>query len=115
MYAQDHDEVLPPADKWQDEIWPYLKNEQLFRCPAAPQLECGYAFNATLSKKPLGAIDDPAGTILFTESDQAGRNIAVDPAEKPNPARHNGGTNVAYTDGHCKWLAGPPPPPPPAQ
>ena len=54
MYAQDHDETLPPfsqgagpqgclgyagADgpRWADMIFPYIKNTQVFNCPSATQ------------------------------------------------------------------------------
>ncbi|MEN6304084.1 MAG: hypothetical protein ABFD96_15240 [Armatimonadia bacterium] len=104
MYAQDHDEVLPPADKWVDEIMPYLKNELVFKCPAAPDLQCAYAFNAALSKMPLGRINNPAETIVVFESNLGTRNAHGNPTDLPNPARHNDGNNFGYVDGNCKWL-----------
>lgn len=38
MYAQDYDNTLPgarlPTDGWTGGLMPYVKNEQLFRCPS---------------------------------------------------------------------------------
>lgn len=102
QYAQDHDETLPSADKWQDELLPYLKNEQAFRCPVAPELECGYAFNAALSGLPLAQIENPAEMIVIFESAQGVRNASGRPEALAK--RHNEGGNVAYVDGHVKWL-----------
>lgn len=105
QYAQDHDEVLPHADKWCEEIFPYMKNDQLFICPERPDLECGYAFNAALSGLPLGAIAEPAQTIILFDSDQGRKNGSAYQTAMPKPGRHNGGNNVSYVDGHVKWLA----------
>jgi len=35
MWAQDHDEMLPPAENWTEELDIYVKNRDVFRCPAA--------------------------------------------------------------------------------
>jgi len=105
MYAQDHDETLPHADKWCDELMPYLKNEEILRCPQAPELECGYAFNVALSGLSLGMIEAPAETIILFDSDQGKRNGSAAVTAIPKVGRHNGGNNVGYVDGHCKWLS----------
>jgi hypothetical protein len=105
MWAQDHDEVLPPAKDWGKELFPYLKNEEVFRCPAVPGLECGYAYNADIAGRKLAEIADPAATVLFYES-TLGQLDAADRGEsQPRPGRHNGGNARAYVDGHGKWLA----------
>ncbi|MEI6500309.1 MAG: hypothetical protein WCP21_04695 [Armatimonadota bacterium] len=105
-YAQDHDENLPPADKWCDEIMPYLKNEQVLKCPAAPDLACGYAFNAALSGVNLGKIERPAEMIILFDSELGPRNgsAPLAAARPPRPGRHNEGNNAAYVDGHVLWL-----------
>jgi prepilin-type processing-associated H-X9-DG protein len=104
MYAQDHDEALPRADKWCDEIMPYVKNTDVFKCPAQPQAECSYAFNAALSEKVLGKIERPAETIILFESGEGTRNACGNVALGKLLTRHNGGSAVAYVDGHVKWL-----------
>ena len=104
QYAQDHDETFPHADKWCDELMGYMKNEQVLKCPAAPELECGYAFNVALSGKPLATIAEPAQTIILFDSDQGKRNGSAAVTAIPKPGRHNVGNNVGYVDGHVKWL-----------
>lgn len=104
QYAQDHDEILPPADKWIDEIMPYLHNEEVFKCPGTPDRAYGYAFNTAFSKMPLARIDNPTEAIVVFESNLGIRNAHGKPTEVPRPGRHNDGNNFGYVDGHCKWL-----------
>lgn len=101
MYAQDHDEVFPPAETWCDDLYPYLKNTQVFCCPVSPY---GYAYNAALSKKPLAQVDAPAEMVLFFEAAHREKNAAGDPTKLPLAHRHNGGDCFAYADGHAKWV-----------
>lgn len=102
-YAQDHDETLPHADKWCDEIKPYLSDEAVLKCPSAPDLVCGYAFNAALSGQRLAKVEKPAETIVVFESASGVKNASGDPAALPHPNRHADGNCAAYVDGHAKW------------
>jgi len=103
MYAQDYDEVFPPADKWCDGVMPYLRNEELFKCPSDPQHDYSYAFNRNLGGKRLGQIPRPAETVLIFDS-TAGKKNAADAGESwPEEGRHNGGNNCAWADGHARW------------
>jgi prepilin-type processing-associated H-X9-DG protein len=103
MYAQDHDNVLPDAATWMDELMPYLKNDQLFYCPSAPHLKHGYAMNAALSKRSTAEIAEPWTVAVIFDSDLGTRNASGGPDAVANPPRHNGGNNYAYVDGHVKW------------
>jgi prepilin-type processing-associated H-X9-DG protein len=103
MYAQDHDEVLPSAETWRDDIMPYIGNVQVFQCFVNPW---GYTYNASLSKKPLGQVDRPSETIVLFEVGHMEPNAAADLTAVQLAHRHNGGDNVAYADGHVKWLPG---------
>lgn len=105
QYTQDHDENLPDADKWVDEIMPYVKNASVFRDPAAPGLKWGYAFNRTLSGVSLADLDEPATTVVLFESTDGKKNAADTGDSLPMPGRHDGGTNYALADGHVKWEA----------
>lgn len=89
MYAQDHDSVYPPrapqdaGRSWDSLLYPYLKNERVFRCPNLRQPESGetgtarvrhYAVNANIYGKSLespakiaGAIRFPATTVSLCE------------------------------------------------
>lgn len=108
MYTQDHDQHLPDAATWMDDIKPYLVNEQLHKCPGAPHLEYGYAMNAALSKRSMAEVTQPALTAIVFDSDLGTRNASGGPDAVANPPRHNGGNNYAYADGHVKWCTEPP-------
>lgn len=108
MYAQDHDSYLPPAIQWTDCIMPYIRDEATLCCPAAPELEYGYAFNSDLSKVSLKQIPNPADIVVLFESNLGTRNASGGPERIADLPRHNGGNNYAHVDGHCKWYRTPP-------
>lgn len=104
QYTQDHDERFPDADKWVDEVMPYIKTEAVFRDPSAPAGEkWSYTFNKNLSGKSLAALDSPATTVLLFESAAGVKNASDTGASVPKPGRHSGGTDYAFSDGHVKW------------
>lgn len=103
MFAVDHDNQLPSADKWTDELIPYLKNEAIPKCPAAPDLECAYALNRTVAGRPIAALTQPTEEILFFESNLGQRNATGTLKDLAEPPRHQGGNNYAFADGHCQW------------
>jgi hypothetical protein len=83
MYAQDYDQVFPPAgEKITDIVLPYVKNPEVF---VAPGQDSG-RFLYMLDASPLATIKDPSTTIL---------------GYLPAP----GGRAVIYVDGHVKWEA----------
>jgi ketosteroid isomerase-like protein len=67
-YTQDHQNRLPAADRWVDELEPYVLDRSLFRCPAVPDAECGYAIN-----------DDVAGKALPQEWDERENIVTLFP------------------------------------
>ena len=103
MYSQDHDEKLPDADEWVDALMPYLRNEAVFKCPGAPDLEYGYAMNAVLSGVNRAELQRPAEMVLFFDSHVGTRNAAGGREAVCDPGRHEGGNCYAYADGHAKW------------
>ncbi len=106
QYTQDHDERLPDADKWVDEIYPYVKSEAIFRDPSAPAGEkWSYAYNRTLSGVSLAKLDSPASTVMLFESNTGLKNASDTGESIPLPGRHQGGTDFSYADGHVKWYA----------
>ena len=60
QYVQDYDERFPSArlsssTGWADGLWPYLKNQQPFQCPSAPQggvarFSTDYFYNRRLAR-----------------------------------------------------------------
>ncbi len=103
IYAAEHDQHLPPADRWMDELARYTVDREMLRCPHAPELEYGYAFNAHLSGVNLDDIDNPAEIVLIFDSNLGTRNAAGGPEAVADPPRHNHGNNYGFADGHGEW------------
>ena len=130
MYAQDYDETYPVVDHttgydWWQPLQPYVKNAQLFRCPAykAGPTEPGtdYLLNGLFAHgSSMALIDRPADQICIairrpglldtdyhpwpddyttwddlTAYSEFQGNIAYD--------IHSGGSNYGFADGHAKW------------
>lgn len=105
QYTQDHDEKMPDAAKWVDEIMPYVKSEAVFHDPSAPDSQkWSYAYNRTLSHQPLAALDYPAHTILLFESSLGVKNASDTGQSVPLPGRHISGTDYVTADGHTQWF-----------
>lgn len=103
MYAQDHNETLPDADQWVDQIMPYVKSESIFRDPAAPDQKWSYAYNGNLSGTLLSDLESPATTVLIFESSSSKKNASDIGESVPVPGHHNKGTDYAFADGHVTW------------
>ena len=102
QYSQDYGQNYPSARKWMDDILPYVRNEQIFRCPALPAgSNYGYALNQNLAGLNLGKMDNPAQTAAIYETDDLTRNAFG--AGEERAYRHIGGSNIAFADGHIKW------------
>ncbi|MFQ5809106.1 MAG: hypothetical protein ACE5JM_05760 [Armatimonadota bacterium] len=52
-FADEHDGNLPLADTWTDQLMPYVLDKEIFKCGAAPELECAYAMNLEVSGMAL--------------------------------------------------------------
>ena len=107
MYSQDYDDRLMPAVGWMDRIDPYIKNDNVFKCPTLFESEpkaYGYAFNRVLSRRRLRNIPRVDATPLAYDSDQLIRSTFDDVASVPFPGRHHGGNNFVFVDGHAKWF-----------
>jgi len=152
QYAQDYDETLPRTAiqvpggyyGWENAIYPYVKNDQIFTCPSNRNFRynsatpltyspCGYAYmgpngTVSLSSKSLGEVKSPATCVMLADSPSDGYYVidgtldrSTDNGSSPEP-RHNDGANFCFVDGHSKWLnktaysswSGTVPPPDPA-
>ena len=102
QYAYDYDEKFPPADKWNDVVYPYLKSEQIYHCPSEPSSKYGYAMNWRASRKSVKSVKNPAQTATLYDSRTLKRN-AIGSGGKDIAFRHLGGANFAYADGHVKF------------
>ncbi len=106
QYEMDHDEHLPPADKWVDAIMPYIQTEAAFRCPSLTVTNgkgYGYAFNQNLSRISLSALENPSQTVSIYETINPSRNWFGRGTGRAY--RHEDGSNIAFADGHVKWFA----------
>jgi prepilin-type N-terminal cleavage/methylation domain-containing protein/prepilin-type processing-associated H-X9-DG protein len=134
MYAQDYDERYPLGcqdasyygvnggqcfdqhffhGNW---TYPYVKNIQVMVCPSVEQPN-GYAYNGknnmpSLHAAAMASVNSPASVIMMADGGgnrwlsgfgtaccgiRGGTDWCMYPA-------HNGGANIAYADGHVKWL-----------
>jgi prepilin-type N-terminal cleavage/methylation domain-containing protein/prepilin-type processing-associated H-X9-DG protein len=131
QYTQDYDErfFIQVVDKttpantrvFSKIVQPYLKSEQIFICPSATGTEATeattpdskdhiwamngtkgtYAFNFLLDGASLAEIGDSARTAMLMDS---GSPIFSGSADQWVTTRHFEGINVAYADGHVKYL-----------
>lgn len=88
-YASDHGGRLPDADRWVDEIYPYVKDRRVFRCPADPTKgRSSYGINVNLSGKRESDIEYLSNTVLLFECAHAGENPRGTADDLPSRGRH---------------------------
>jgi prepilin-type processing-associated H-X9-DG protein len=103
MYVADNDK-FPEADKWVDQLTDYLANEEVLKCPEdKSDAKCSYGFNASLSGKSAAEIADPSRLVVIYETVEPGDCPSGGAEDVASPARHIGGNNFGYADGHAKW------------
>jgi Tfp pilus assembly protein PilE len=110
VYAADFDDKLPDADRWMDQVSPFV-NERDFRSPnlsGAPPDSFGVAFMKTLSSVKISSVKSPATQVLLFDSTLMGRNAASGLETVPKPPRfglgERGGNIFAFLDGHAKLM-----------
>jgi len=145
MYAQDYDEIMcfawrynpinasgdpwAGADKYGDVLNPYIKNQQIWRCPSRSRQtigggiayrEWGYGINcAFMNGQELARIPRVSEKIVF--ADACRNDWRVNPVNSnytnhcPTQAEvisvhernygHNGGRNYGFADGHVKYMS----------
>ena len=127
QYTQDYDEKMPIGQYDTPTIYtlwnipqntsplcPYIKNTQIAYCPS-DKTSVGYGWPHPhhpyrYSSRSIGYFSYPSECMLFGESrnytwiycpicrtEDGGNGYVSD--------RHNNGSNVAFIDGHAKWLS----------
>lgn len=101
MYIMDYDDKPPPAGKWQDASFPYVKDLTVYVCPSRKDVKPGYAFNQRLDGIVAGKVAKPEQTPMLFESNRGQRNGADQLLSFVTPHRDHVG-NVCFLDGHVK-------------
>jgi prepilin-type N-terminal cleavage/methylation domain-containing protein/prepilin-type processing-associated H-X9-DG protein len=121
MYASDYDDRLPKsffahapdyrvATYWWTLTQPYVRNWQVYACPAVPERALGYGFNTALNWRVQTAVANPSQTILLGDNSRAASHLSrpgpgpvAASAAVPDP-RHLGLCSFSFVDGHVKPL-----------
>jgi len=111
---------------WYDVVQPYLKNRQILKCPSGPpQDEVNYGV-PSCSLCPhwcgipralrLAKLQNPVDVVMVADSmfwfgcsfliayPKVCGAMCDETKHIPENARHQGGANIAFCDGHAKWL-----------
>jgi hypothetical protein len=102
MYLDDNDLAFPPASRWCESLTPYVDGPEVFLCPEAPGLSCAYAYNSALDGVEADSLSDRVRTVAIFESD-GGWNASGGPKLLAEEARHLGGDDYGFADGHAAW------------
>ncbi len=104
MYALDYDEHLPVPDTWNEELTPYVKYEQVYRCPAEPvKVVPSYGMNRLLGGLNPDNLVSPDKTVLLFDS-LPGKDRFGGRGLLPDPPRHDNYQIIGFVDGHAKAI-----------
>jgi prepilin-type processing-associated H-X9-DG protein len=106
LYAQDHDERLPPTPVWMDATTPYLAQNGVFLCPSRPGTVPAYAYNRLMHERLLKEIAAPSRAMIGGESTLGVRNASDFLEHFAAPHHERGG--ILFADGHVKTLTAAP-------
>ncbi len=103
---------------WSNGIYPYIKNVQIYRCPSTRYNCYGVAYGlpahganpaggrVSLFGRPIHSrIKRPAEILMITEKGAGGGcQYVLSSQYYACRDQHNEGGNIAFFDGHAKWL-----------
>jgi prepilin-type processing-associated H-X9-DG protein len=99
-YLADHDNRYPSADRWVQELRPYIEDAKVFKCPEdTSEAFSSYGMNAALSGLSPDDVADPEWTVLFYETASPGANPSGGADDVADSPRHVDGNNFAFVDG----------------
>jgi len=104
MMFETDEKRFPDANKWRDQLTPYVRNVALFSCPAQSESQHGYAMNAALSGAHVSRLVDPSRTPLFFDSDPKLAKSSGGFEALAKPPRHLQRNNIAFADGHVESI-----------
>ncbi|MCS7253830.1 MAG: prepilin-type N-terminal cleavage/methylation domain-containing protein [Armatimonadota bacterium] len=128
MYLADYDGVYPPFPQWKSRLDPYMKNQDMWKCPSRPQLPWYYGHGYNLGCPPTisgcdstpgfperheAQIANPGNKILALEWDRCNSGPPNGPYGTYHGGAtgfwsvcriHNDGSNILFGDGHVKWM-----------
>ena len=113
QYCQDYDERWHPyryPTMWPYKLEPYMKNTQILKCPSRPTQTWAYGVNYHhLAGWILANVKYPSEHFAYVENQNQLAGCPHDASytyytPHLNPLPHNEGVNVAFVDGHCKWM-----------
>ncbi len=106
---------------WPTTIYPYVNNTQIFRCPSTSYTNAGVAYGvpsncfdrhgnlaqlfARTTPLRTSELRQPAQTIMISEKYGGNPQYILSGQYYVMRADHNEGGNVAFFDGHAKWLS----------
>jgi prepilin-type N-terminal cleavage/methylation domain-containing protein/prepilin-type processing-associated H-X9-DG protein len=123
QYVQDYDEKFPPATVsdpnvvgWAGAIQPYVKSEQLFRCPSSltsptndPALPIrligsftDYFYNYNLNQTSQAQLEYSSNVVMNGDSNGGAADKYLQNSDS-GARRHLDGGNFSFADGHVKW------------
>jgi hypothetical protein len=89
VFMQDNDDKFPAkAAAFVTTVWPYVKTDDIFHCPAVDGKVVTYSMNPQLQGKRMTAVRKPELTVLLYEGKNGTLNF-----------RHNGRAMVAMANG----------------
>jgi len=106
MWLMDHDDRFPTTERWVEELEPYVRNMDVLKCPDDESgARSSYALNKAVIGKTMADVEDASRLVVFYETAHPGENPVGGPEDIVSPARHDGGSNFGYADGHAMWVS----------
>ncbi|MBI5708255.1 MAG: hypothetical protein HZC36_14830 [Armatimonadetes bacterium] len=94
MYSSDYDDKYPPTvGGWHKAIFPYCKNERLFKAPGDKGQGDSFALNAYVAGKSYSRMAMPSDVVMVYQG--KGQKLAFD---------QTGRAAVAFCDGHARLV-----------